>query len=126
MAVRCAHQVKPPVRMAHPDRLQNRVDRASSIHPLLPHRGPAHVEIAISQPLEPPFHLLFVNPWLWGAIALSLALQLAVVHVPLMNAAFGTSPLSWDQWMVCAAMGSIVLWAAEARKWLLRNIFGQA
>ncbi|MCY1272185.1 hypothetical protein D9M69_233740 [compost metagenome] len=60
MAVRCAHQVKPPVRMAHPDRLQNRVDRASSIHPLLPHRGPAHVEIAISQPLEPPFHLLFV------------------------------------------------------------------
>ncbi|MGQ0749557.1 MAG: cation-translocating P-type ATPase [Betaproteobacteria bacterium] len=68
------------------------------------------------------FHLLFVNPWLWGAIALSLALQIAVVHVPLMNVAFGTSPLSWDQWMVCAAMGSIVLWAAEARKWFSRRV----
>ncbi len=67
------------------------------------------------------FHGLFANHWLWGAIALSLGLQVAVVHVPLLNVAFGTVPLSLEQWLVCAAMGSVVLWAAEARKLLIRG-----
>ena len=67
------------------------------------------------------FHLLFVNPWLWGALALSLVLQIAVVHVPLMNIAFGTSPLSWDQWVFCVAMGSVVLWYSECVKWIRRR-----
>ena len=68
------------------------------------------------------FHRLFANPWLWGAIALSLVLQIAVVHLPVLNAAFGTAPLTLDQWLVCAAMASVVLWAAELRKLVLRRI----
>jgi Ca2+-transporting ATPase len=32
------------------------------------------------------FHHLFVNSWLWGAIALSLVLQVAVVHVGMLLA----------------------------------------
>jgi magnesium-transporting ATPase (P-type) len=36
------------------------------------------------------FHHLFVNPWLWGAIALSVVLQVAVVNVRFLNIAFGT------------------------------------
>ena len=67
------------------------------------------------------FHLLFVNPWLWGALALSLVLQIAVVHVPVMTIAFGTSPLSWDQWVFCVAMGSMVLWYSECVKWIRRR-----
>jgi Ca2+-transporting ATPase len=67
------------------------------------------------------FYLMFVNPWLWSAIVVSLVLQIAVVHVPLMNVAFGTTPLSWDQWMVCAAMGSVVLWYSELSKWIKRR-----
>jgi len=67
------------------------------------------------------FRGLFANRWLWGAIGLSLGLQVAVVHVPFLNAAFGTVPLSLEQWLVCAAMGSAVLWAAEARKLLTRG-----
>jgi magnesium-transporting ATPase (P-type) len=67
------------------------------------------------------FRGLFANRWLWGAIALSLGLQVAVVHVPLLNIAFGTVPLSLEQWLVCAAMGSVVLWAAEARKLLIKG-----
>ena len=67
------------------------------------------------------FHQLFVNPWLWGALALSAALQVAVVHVPLLNIAFGTTPLSLYQWMVCVAMGSNVLWYSELRKLVLRR-----
>jgi len=62
------------------------------------------------------FRGLFANRWLWAAIALSLALQLAVVHVGVLNIAFGTVPLSLAQWLVCAAMGSLVLWTSEARK----------
>ena len=66
------------------------------------------------------FHRPFVNPWLWGAIALSALLQVAVVHLGFLNLAFGTSPLRLDQWLVCVAMGSAVLWHSELRKWLLR------
>jgi P-type Ca2+ transporter type 2C len=66
------------------------------------------------------FRHLFVNGWLWSAIALSLVLQVAVVHLPVLNVAFGTVALGPGQWLVCAAMASSVLWFAELRKWLLR------
>ena len=66
------------------------------------------------------FRHLFVNPWLWGAIALSVLLQVAVVHLGLLNIAFGTVALSLDQWAVCLAMGSVVLWFGELRKAVLR------
>ncbi len=66
------------------------------------------------------FHHLFTNPWLWAAIALSAVLQVAVVNLPFLNTAFGTVPLSLDQWLVCAVMGSAVLWYSEARKLIRR------
>jgi magnesium-transporting ATPase (P-type) len=68
------------------------------------------------------FHRLFANTWLWGALALSAALQVAVVHVPLLNRAFSTAPLRPEQWLVCIVMASTVLWVSEARKvWLRRQ-----
>jgi magnesium-transporting ATPase (P-type) len=67
------------------------------------------------------FHHLFVNAWLWGAIALSVLLQVAVVHLGGLNIAFGTVPLRLDQWAVCVAMASTVLWAGELRKAVLRR-----
>ncbi len=66
----------------------------------------------------------FANPWLWIAVALSLALQVAVVHVPFLNIAFGTAPLALDQWLVCAAMASVVLIYSEGEK-LLRRRWGR-
>ena len=66
------------------------------------------------------FAHLFVNPWLWGAIALSLLLQVAVVNLDFLNVAFGTVPLAFDQWLVCAAMASVVLWYSELRKLVSR------
>ncbi len=66
------------------------------------------------------FSRLYTNPWLWGAIALSLALQIAVVHLGFLNVAFGTKPLTPGQWLFCAAMASSVLWISELRKLALR------
>ena len=62
------------------------------------------------------FRGLFANRWLWGAIALSLLLQVLVVHVPFMNVAFGTVPLQPSQWAACFAIASVVLWVAELHK----------
>jgi calcium-translocating P-type ATPase len=62
------------------------------------------------------FHKLFTNRWLWGAIALSTVLQVAVVEVPLLNDAFETTPLGARDWATCVALASVVLWADEARK----------
>ena len=68
------------------------------------------------------FAHLFANPWLWGAIALSLLLQVAVVNLDFLNLAFGTVPLAFDQWLVCAAMASVVLWYSELRKLVSRAL----
>jgi len=65
-------------------------------------------------------HGLFANRWLWAMVALSLALQVAVVHVGLLNLAFGTVPLTPAQWLLCVAMASSVLGFAELRKGVLR------
>jgi P-type Ca2+ transporter type 2C len=62
------------------------------------------------------FHGLFTNRWLWGAIALSVVLQAAVVHLPFLNDAFGTTPLGGEDWLICVGLASVVLWADEAKK----------
>jgi P-type Ca2+ transporter type 2C len=62
----------------------------------------------------------FVNRWLWASIALGVLLQVAVVHVGWLNTAFGTVPLALDQWALCVAMASGVLWASELRKLVAR------
>ena len=65
-------------------------------------------------------HHLFVNPWLWAALALSLVLQVAVVHVPLLNTAFGTAPMNARQWLDAVGLAAVVLVAGEARKLVRR------
>ena len=63
---------------------------------------------------------LLSNKWLWGAVVLSLLLQVAVVYVPFLQAAFSTSPLSAADWLVCTAVGSSVLWLRELPKSITR------
>lgn len=71
------------------------------------------------------FRHMFVNPWLWGAIGVSIALQVAVVHVGFLNVAFGTVPLEPGQWLTCIFMASLVLWFEEVRKLAARSMRGQ-
>jgi magnesium-transporting ATPase (P-type) len=66
------------------------------------------------------FHHLFTNRLLWGAIALSAALQIAVVQLPFLNDAFETTPLGASDWMICIGLASVVLWADECKKLLER------
>ncbi|MCB0872980.1 MAG: cation-translocating P-type ATPase [Actinobacteria bacterium] len=61
------------------------------------------------------------NRWLWAAVALGAALQVAVVHVPLLQHAFGTAALSAGEWSITAVMASTVLWAVELAKYLARR-----
>jgi P-type Ca2+ transporter type 2C len=64
---------------------------------------------------------LFANKWLWGAIALSLLLQVCVIYVPFLQKAFSTVSLSFRDWLLCAAVGSTVLWLRELSKLALRR-----
>ena len=57
----------------------------------------------------------FTNAWLWVALATSIALQALVIHVPVLQHAFGTVGLSGRDWMVSAAAASSVLWARARR-----------
>ena len=68
------------------------------------------------------FHRLFTNRWLWGAIAVSVVLQIAVVNLGFMNDAFGTTPLTLQDWLICVALASVVLWADEAKKLVWRRL----
>jgi len=62
------------------------------------------------------FRHLFTNRWLWGAIALSALLQVAVVELAFLNEAFDTTPLALGDWLICLGLASVVLWADEAKK----------
>ena len=71
------------------------------------------------------FQGLFSNPWLWGAIGISILLQLLVIYVPFLGEAFGTVPLQPQAWLECIALASLVLVASELRKlfnWAVRRI----
>ena len=76
--------------------------------------------IASRSHLQSAFVGLFSNKWLWGALALSTVLQLAVIYIPFLNIAFGTVPLSAGAWVECLGLAMIVLIASELRKCVLR------
>jgi P-type Ca2+ transporter type 2C len=59
---------------------------------------------------------LFTNHWLWIAIGLSVALQVAVVYAPVLQRAFGTVGLTGADWLRCVAAASSVLWFREFTK----------
>ena len=65
---------------------------------------------------------LFSNRWLWGAVALSAALQAAVIYVPFLQQAFSTVALRGEDWLLCAAVASSVLWLRELSKLAARAL----
>ncbi|MCW5784447.1 MAG: cation-translocating P-type ATPase [Nitrospirales bacterium] len=56
------------------------------------------------------------NPWLFGAVVLTFALQMATVYVPFLNPIFHTMPLPLDQLGLCLILSTIVFFAVELEK----------
>lgn len=67
------------------------------------------------------FQGLFHNALLWGALGLSIALQVAVIYVPFLQSAFSTVSLSLSDWLRCVAVASSVLWLRELGKFITRE-----
>jgi Ca2+-transporting ATPase len=63
---------------------------------------------------------MFSNKWLWGAVLLSLLLQVGVIYIPFLQQAFSTVSLNLGDWLLCAAVASSVLWLRELSKIVLR------
>ena len=65
---------------------------------------------------------LFSNKWLWGAIGISILLQVVVIYVPFLNEAFGTTPLDFTAWIECICLAAVVLVASEIYKAVMRAV----
>jgi P-type Ca2+ transporter type 2C len=63
---------------------------------------------------------LFTNGWLWGAVLLSLALQLAAVEVPFLRTLLHTSSLTAADWGLVAAGSLTPVAGVELVKGILR------
>ena len=67
---------------------------------------------------------LFSNHWLWGAVLLSLLLQVGVIYISFLQQAFSTVSLSAGDWLFCLAVASSVLWLRELSKLFTRMTNG--
>ncbi len=65
-----------------------------------------------------------INPLLFAACALSLGLQVAVVHVPWLQKPFGTAALGPTDWLVACLLALSVTVVSEIRKLVLRRLDG--
>lgn len=71
---------------------------------------------------------LFGNPYVLLAIAASLPLQVAFIHLPLLQGIFGSVSLSPAEWLKTIAAGGLVFVAVELEKAIIRHfgLRGQA
>ena len=63
---------------------------------------------------------LLSNRPLATAVALTVALQLAVVYLPALNVVFVTEPLTAGELLVAVGVSSLVFVAVELEKWVKR------
>ena len=64
---------------------------------------------------------LFSNLPMLGALLLTVALQMLVIYLPVLNGVFYTQPLPLYDLIVCFALSSLVLFAVEIEKLLVRR-----
>jgi len=64
---------------------------------------------------------LLSNKPLLGAVVLTFVLQLAVVYVPFLQGFFNTVALPAGDLALSLAVSSVVFWAVELEKWLMRR-----
>lgn len=64
---------------------------------------------------------LFTNKWLIGAIVIGIAVQIVIVTVPFLSAAFKLHNLSWGEWGMAILLALIPLITNEVLKLFLRK-----
>ena len=64
---------------------------------------------------------IFSNKPLLGALFLTVGLQLILIYSPFFNSIFKTQPLSIYELAITLAVSSIVFWAVEFEKWIIRS-----
>jgi Ca2+-transporting ATPase len=79
--------------------------------------GQMTLVLGVRSESEPIWRLgLLSNKPLLGAVLLTLALQLAVIYLPSLNAIFKTQPLSGGELLLCLAASTLVLLVVELQK----------
>ncbi len=66
-------------------------------------------------------HALLANAKLLQMSLISLGFIIIGVHLDLLNRLLNTVPLNVEQWVVCAAAGSVILWVMEIVKFFARR-----
>lgn len=78
--------------------------------------------LALRSHRESTFSVGFTgNKVLIGAVIITLVTQLIAVYAPFFNGVFNTTPLTLEQLAICLILSTIVFWAAEAEKLLVRR-----
>ncbi len=81
----------------------------------------AHV-LAVRSEHDSLFRIgLLSNKALLAAVTLTIGLQLAVVYLPFLQGFFSTLTLSVGDLALSIALSSLVFWAVELEKWLMRS-----
>ncbi|MEO6975210.1 MAG: HAD-IC family P-type ATPase, partial [Gallionella sp.] len=64
---------------------------------------------------------MFSNPLLMFSVLLTFVLQMATIYVPILNPIFKTEALSMGELLLCLALSSVVFFAVEVEKLLVRH-----
>ncbi|MBI5890680.1 MAG: calcium-translocating P-type ATPase, PMCA-type [Nitrosomonadales bacterium] len=64
---------------------------------------------------------LFSNQLLVYAVLLTFALQMATIYLPVLNPVFKTEALSLQELALCLVLSSVVFFAVETEKWMVRR-----
>jgi Ca2+-transporting ATPase len=64
---------------------------------------------------------LMSNRALLGAVALTFVLQMAVIYLPFLQDLFRTRALSAGELLLSLVLSTLVFWAVELEKWLMRR-----
>ncbi|MDD5301217.1 MAG: calcium-translocating P-type ATPase, PMCA-type [Gallionella sp.] len=81
----------------------------------------AHI-MAIRSERESLFAIGFLsNPAMAATVIFTFMLQMATIYMPSLNPIFKTQPLSMSELALCLALSSVVFFAVEVEKWLVRR-----
>ncbi len=66
---------------------------------------------------------IFSNPIFWAGVGIMIGLQVAFTHVPFMNIAFQSQPISLIDWALCVGVGIVIYAIVEIEKSVSNRLF---